>query len=146
MNRREFAANILKVMAGSVVARMRQNVRVGVPNYICEVDSGRQGIDTFAFGSAYLGNAYTPFFVPGDPSAADFTVQNLGLAPEMAARLQRRKIENILKTGAKTVVTTNPGCLLQIRAGLAAAGVTDVEALHLADFLERHAGGQGRVE
>jgi glycolate oxidase iron-sulfur subunit len=58
--------------------------------------------------------------------------------PEMAERLQRRKIENILKTGAKTVVTTNPGCLLQIRAGLVKAGA-NVEALHIADFLDRAA-------
>ena len=29
--------------------------------------------------------------------------------PEMAERLQRRKIENILQTGATCVVTTNPG-------------------------------------
>lgn len=57
--------------------------------------------------------------------------------PEMAARLQRRKIENILKTRATTVVTTNPGCLLQIRAGLAAAGATHVEVLHIADYLVR---------
>ena len=61
--------------------------------------------------------------------------------PEMAARLQKRKIENILKTGAKTVVTTNPGCLLQIQAGLRQAGAKDVEALHLADYLERSIGG-----
>src|SRR5204862_4909752 len=33
--------------------------------------------------------------------------------PGMAAQLQRRKIENILKTEALTVVTTNPGCILQ---------------------------------
>jgi glycolate oxidase iron-sulfur subunit len=59
--------------------------------------------------------------------------------PEMAERLQKRKIENILKTGAKTVVTTNPGCLLQIRAGLKKAGADDVEALHIADFLDRAA-------
>jgi glycolate oxidase iron-sulfur subunit len=57
--------------------------------------------------------------------------------PEMAERLQRRKVENILKTGAKVVVTTNPGCLLQIRAGLKKAGVGDVEVLHIADFLQR---------
>jgi glycolate oxidase iron-sulfur subunit len=57
--------------------------------------------------------------------------------PEMAARLQRRKIDNILKTGAKVVVTTNPGCLLQIQAGLRAAGAADIEAVHLADFLDR---------
>jgi glycolate oxidase iron-sulfur subunit len=55
--------------------------------------------------------------------------------PEMAERLQRRKIENILKTGAKTVVTTNPGCILQIRAGLKKAGASDIQVLHIADFL-----------
>jgi glycolate oxidase iron-sulfur subunit len=57
--------------------------------------------------------------------------------PAMAARLQERKTGNILKTGAKIVVTTNPGCLLQIRAGLSKAGRADIEALHMADFLER---------
>jgi glycolate oxidase iron-sulfur subunit len=57
--------------------------------------------------------------------------------PEMAACLQRRKIENILKTGAQVVVTTNPGCLLQIRAGLKQAG-SQIEALHIADFLDRN--------
>ncbi|MEY2411286.1 MAG: glycolate oxidase iron-sulfur subunit [Verrucomicrobiota bacterium] len=56
--------------------------------------------------------------------------------PRMASRLQRRKIANILETGAKTVVTTNPGCLLQIQAGLAAAGATDVRTMHLADYLD----------
>lgn len=56
--------------------------------------------------------------------------------PAMAERLQRRKIENILKTGAQIVVTTNPGCLLQIRAGLRKAG-SSIEALHIADYLDR---------
>jgi len=55
--------------------------------------------------------------------------------PEMAERLQRRKIENILKTGAKVVVTTNPGCILQIRAGLKKAGAEDVRVMHVADYL-----------
>jgi glycolate oxidase iron-sulfur subunit len=54
--------------------------------------------------------------------------------PEMAARLQRRKTENILKSGAELVVTTNPGCLLQIQAGLRKAG-RDIQVLHLADYL-----------
>jgi glycolate oxidase iron-sulfur subunit len=53
---------------------------------------------------------------------------------EMAERLQARKIENILKTGAEIVVTSNPGCLLQIRAGLMKAGA-DVKVLHIADYL-----------
>ncbi|HIG80064.1 MAG TPA: (Fe-S)-binding protein, partial [Verrucomicrobiales bacterium] len=54
--------------------------------------------------------------------------------PEMAARLQNRKIKNILATGAEIVVTTNPGCLLQIQAGLKKAGA-DVRVMHIADFL-----------
>ncbi|MDB6024607.1 MAG: Fe-S oxidoreductase [Verrucomicrobiales bacterium] len=58
--------------------------------------------------------------------------------PEMAERLQNRKIENILKSGAQIVVTSNPGCLLQIKAGLKKAGST-VEAVHIADFLDRAA-------
>lgn len=55
--------------------------------------------------------------------------------PAMAERLQVRKVQNILKSGATTVVTTNPGCLLQIQAGLKKAGATHVRALHLADYL-----------
>jgi glycolate oxidase iron-sulfur subunit len=55
----------------------------------------------------------------------------------MAERLQRRKIDNILKTGAQVVVTTNPGCILQIRAGLKKAGAEQVQVLHLADFLHQ---------
>lgn len=55
--------------------------------------------------------------------------------PVMAERLQRRKIENILATGALTVVTTNPGCILQIRAGLERAGVRQVRVVHLATWL-----------
>ena len=55
--------------------------------------------------------------------------------PAMAERLQKRKIENILKTGATVVVTTNPGCLLQIRAGLQKAGANHVRCLHIADYL-----------
>lgn len=34
--------------------------------------------------------------------------------PEMADRLSRRKMKNILSTGARTIVTANAGCLLQI--------------------------------
>jgi len=56
--------------------------------------------------------------------------------PEMAERLQARKIENILKTGAQIVVTSNPGCLLQIKAGLRKLG-SEVEVMHIADFLDK---------
>lgn len=61
--------------------------------------------------------------------------------PAMAARLQRRKVENILKTGARVVVSTNPGCLLQIRAGLDQAGASAVRTMHLADYLDQFSAG-----
>jgi glycolate oxidase iron-sulfur subunit len=54
--------------------------------------------------------------------------------PEMAARLQERKIQNILKSGVDVVVTSNPGCILQIQAGLRKAG-SRIQVLHIADFL-----------
>lgn len=57
--------------------------------------------------------------------------------PEMAERLQQRKIRNILQTGARVVVTTNPGCILQIQAGLRKAGASDVKVMHIADYLAR---------
>lgn len=54
--------------------------------------------------------------------------------PEMAARLQARKVANIRATGARVVVSTNPGCLMQIEAGLRAAD-PPVRVVHLADFV-----------
>ncbi len=42
--------------------------------------------------------------------------------PETAQQLGDRKVENCLSTGADMVVTSNPGCILQIAAGLQRAG------------------------
>ncbi len=57
--------------------------------------------------------------------------------PAMARRLQQRKVDHILSTGAELVVTANPGCLLQIQAGLRAAGAAHVHACHISDYLAR---------
>ena len=56
--------------------------------------------------------------------------------PEMAERLQARKVRNIIDSGAEIVVTTNPGCILQIQSGLKKAGAGQVRAVHIADFLK----------
>src|SRR5262249_13168296 len=61
--------------------------------------------------------------------------------PAMARRLQARKVDNILKTRSQVPVTSNPGCILQIQAGLRGAGA-QIEVLHIADFLERLPNGQ----
>jgi glycolate oxidase iron-sulfur subunit len=55
--------------------------------------------------------------------------------PELAARLQRRKVKHILQTGAQVVVTSNPGCILQMQAGLKRAGAGHIRVLHIADYL-----------
>ena len=65
--------------------------------------------------------------------------------PAMAQRLQRRKIQNILATGATTVVTSNPGCLLQLQAGLKKAGAPHIRVLHIADYLDAHRPGTTRA-
>ncbi len=58
--------------------------------------------------------------------------------PEMAEQLQTRKVKNIIDSGAEVVVTTNPGCLLQIQSGLKKAGADHVRAVHIADYLREN--------
>ncbi|HWN54464.1 MAG TPA: (Fe-S)-binding protein, partial [Methylomirabilota bacterium] len=55
--------------------------------------------------------------------------------PEMAQRLQARKVANVRATGAQAVVTANPGCIIQIAQGLAAEG-TPIQVLHLVEVLD----------
>lgn len=38
--------------------------------------------------------------------------------PDMSNRLRRRKVKNVLATGASVIATANPGCAIQIEAGL----------------------------
>ncbi|HEY2554442.1 MAG TPA: heterodisulfide reductase-related iron-sulfur binding cluster [Candidatus Cybelea sp.] len=54
--------------------------------------------------------------------------------PEMASRLQRRKVEAIERSGASIVVTANPGCALQITAGL--GGKNRAVVRHLVELLD----------
>jgi glycolate oxidase iron-sulfur subunit len=54
--------------------------------------------------------------------------------PEMARRLMNRKVDNIQATGADLVVSGNPGCLMQIRAGLQQRGLP-IKAVHTVDLL-----------
>jgi glycolate oxidase iron-sulfur subunit len=56
--------------------------------------------------------------------------------PEMATRLLHRKVRHVTATGAETVVTANPGCILQIQQGLRAAG-SPVTVVHLVELLDR---------
>lgn len=55
--------------------------------------------------------------------------------PEMSARLARRKTANIAATGACVVATANPGCAIQVSAGLRAGGV-DARVAHVVELLD----------
>ena len=55
--------------------------------------------------------------------------------PEESRRLQERKLDRAAATGARIIVTANPGCLLHLRAGLAAHG-SDVQVRHIVELLD----------
>src|SRR2546422_6620000 len=58
------------------------------------------------------------------------------LEPEMADRLLALKIARIVETGARTVGTGHPGCLMQIARGARARGL-DLELVHPVTLLAR---------
>lgn len=54
--------------------------------------------------------------------------------PEMSDRILKRKLGNIAATGAEVLVTSNPGCLLQLKKGLA-DNLPGVKIRHLTEIL-----------
>jgi glycolate oxidase iron-sulfur subunit len=58
------------------------------------------------------------------------------IRPDDSAAVFAPKLEALRASGARTLVTANPGCQLQWEAGLARANV-DVRVMHIAEVLER---------
>lgn len=58
------------------------------------------------------------------------------LQPEMSSRLLERKLKNASTTGAATIVSANPGCMLQLQAGLRQRGIA-TEVVHIMTLLDR---------
>lgn len=56
--------------------------------------------------------------------------------PEMAARILDEKIGNIIRSGAQVVASGNPGCLLQLRAGLRAKNLP-TRVVHPIELLDQ---------
>jgi glycolate oxidase iron-sulfur subunit len=59
---------------------------------------------------------------------------------DISLRLLRDKMEHANSTSAEIIATANPGCLLQLRAGVARHGVGQ-EVVHVIELLDR-AGSQ----
>jgi len=55
---------------------------------------------------------------------------------EMSMQILDYKMEQAIKTKAKTIVTANPGCLLQMKLGIEREGLSDtMHAVHIVDLL-----------
>jgi len=66
-------------------------------------------------------------------------VYNL-LEPAAAGALRDRKVAHVLQTDCDALVSSNPGCLLQIASGLEAAGRA-TRVMHLVEVLDASIGG-----
>lgn len=58
------------------------------------------------------------------------------IQPEMSSSLLDRKLGNAATTGAPVIVSANPGCMLQLRAGIMQRG-WDIEVVHIMTLLDR---------
>jgi L-lactate dehydrogenase complex protein LldE len=56
---------------------------------------------------------------------------------ELSGAMAQTKIDAILRTGARTVVSLDPSCLMQIQGALSRAG-SDIRTMHLAEVLDSH--------
>jgi glycolate dehydrogenase iron-sulfur subunit len=82
--------------------------------------------------------------IPGvevvEPQSGDVCCGAAGLynvlEPAMSSELRRRKAEALASTGARVVASANPGCTMQIAAGLRELG-TSAEVVHPVELLDR---------
>ncbi|MED0668950.1 (Fe-S)-binding protein [Aneurinibacillus aneurinilyticus] len=67
-------------------------------------------------------------------SAGIYNITNF----DMSMRILDDKMKNVQQTKAHIIVTSNPGCLLQMKQGILRAGMKDqMEAVHIMDLLDR---------
>ena len=62
---------------------------------------------------------------------------------ELSRRLLERKMRSVAATGADTVVTANPGCVIQLETGLRRAGIP-ARVCHVVDLLDESYRNEGR--
>ena len=62
-------------------------------------------------------------------------VYNL-LHPQPAQELGDRKVANLVATKAKALISANPGCLLQLQAGLRRNGLSEMPTFHMVELID----------
>ena len=82
-------------------------------------------------------------FVVRDPGEGHLCCGSAGtynvMQPDLAARLKRRKVANLMNTNADVVATGNIGCLMQIGDGMNAE--SGLPVVHTAELLDWATGG-----
>ncbi len=58
------------------------------------------------------------------------------LHPQPATELGDRKVENLLAAKAQALISANPGCLLQLQAGLRRQGMEQVPIFHMVELID----------
>jgi L-lactate dehydrogenase complex protein LldE len=59
--------------------------------------------------------------------------------PEVSRSMMQNKVQDIIASGADTIVTCEPGCLMNISGGLQKAG-SNIRAMHIIDLLSSNEG------
>jgi glycolate oxidase iron-sulfur subunit len=54
--------------------------------------------------------------------------------PDMSDKILFRKVDNVGRTGAEYLVTSNPGCLLQLKAALVNR-TPEIKVIHISELL-----------
>lgn len=65
------------------------------------------------------------------------------LHPQPANELGDRKVENLMATNASALISANPGCLLQLQAGLRRRGLPHMPTYHIVELLDASIRGIG---
>jgi len=55
--------------------------------------------------------------------------------PEMSMQILDHKMGRVRETNATTIVTANPGCLLQMKIGIERENRNDLRAVHIVDLI-----------
>lgn len=81
-------------MAGSIAAKFLDKKKnpSGLNNYIVLGNGRVNNVDTFSFGSAYLGSETHPFRVSDDPNSEKFQVRNLSLTSGLFEERMRDRV------------------------------------------------------
>jgi glycolate oxidase iron-sulfur subunit len=118
--------------AARVVPQAGAGVRIAVHSP-CSIHHGQKLGDRVTPQLAAAGFAATPLDEP-HLCCGSAGVYNV-LQPVLARELRTRKVELIRRTGAELVVTGNIGCLMQLQAGLRAAGL-DLPVVHAVELMD----------